>query len=127
MAGFDPAIGQPRLRAVLERTEPEDRGKLRAMLSEAAGRRGQCETMIRYRHPDRGLRYFRIVVETEIDAEDHLQSMVGAVHDIPALKDTERKLEARTEALAEAQAMGRIGTAAAAFAVQAEPFQRATY
>ncbi|MCU0885585.1 MAG: EAL domain-containing protein [Beijerinckiaceae bacterium] len=109
MAGFDPALGQPRLRAVLERTEPADRAKLRALLSEAASGLGQGETMIGYRHPERGLRCFRIVVETETDAEGHLQSMVGAVHDITTLKDNERKLEARTEALAEAQAMGRIG------------------
>lgn len=112
MTGFDPELGQPRFQAVLDRTEPEDRDKLRALLSEAADALGQRETMIRFLHPERGLRHFRIVVQTETDADavEQLKSMVGAVHDITALKDNERKLEARTEALAEAQAMGRIGS-----------------
>lgn len=109
LLGFDPKQGQPRFSEVLARTEPTDRAGLRAALSEGANGRHPSEATIRYDHPLRGQRFLRLVIETERDRRGEPLTMVGAVHDVSAIKVNEINLEARSEALAEAQAMGRIG------------------
>jgi diguanylate cyclase (GGDEF)-like protein len=107
--GFDEAAGPPQISAVLERTDELDRDRLRTLLAGSLDASAPVEGIIRYGHPWYGKRHLRVIIEAEKNRAGEPVSIVGVVHDITALKDNELKLAARSEALAEAQAMGRIG------------------
>ncbi|MGL4440004.1 MAG: EAL domain-containing protein [Bosea sp. (in: a-proteobacteria)] len=109
LLGFEDTHGPPRFSSVLERTDEADRNALRNLLGAGLEALTPVEGVIRYDHPRHGKRHLRVIIETEKNRSGQAVSIVGVVHDITALKDNELKLAARSEALAEAQAMGRIG------------------
>jgi diguanylate cyclase (GGDEF)-like protein len=109
LLGADEALGPPRFSAILERTDDADKASLKYLLTAGLQAGHAVEDIIRYEHPETGKRYLRVMIETELARDGAPLSIVGVVHDMTELKDKELKLAARSEALAEAQAMGRIG------------------
>lgn len=107
--GFDPAGGTPRFSAVMAQTDEADRDLLPQLLNDGLQSAQAVEGVVRYHHPVRGRCFLRVIIETETDTGGWPVSLVGVVHDITAFKANEINLAARSEALAEAQAMGRIG------------------
>lgn len=106
--GVSPDVAFPMPIELASNVHKADRDAYTALLDNGLSQ-STATAMVRYQHPTRGLRHLRIVIETEFGNDGHPTSMFGTVQDVTLQKAREAQLAARSEALNEAQAMGRIG------------------
>jgi diguanylate cyclase (GGDEF)-like protein/PAS domain S-box-containing protein len=109
ITGFDSAGGPPDLPAIASRVHQPDLLRLVASLETLRPEAPSAPFEMRLNHPDAGLRHVRLWIEVEFDSRRLPRSLFGTAQDISVLKEGQLALEARTQALAEAQAIGRIG------------------
>jgi diguanylate cyclase (GGDEF)-like protein len=109
ISGLNSAVGLPSLRSVMVRIPKTERlGFVRYLRSVL---KDQCigDFSCSYIHPEFGLRHMQALVAIERKDEGSASAVMGIIQDVTYTKLNELNLQARTEALAEAQEIGRIG------------------
>jgi diguanylate cyclase (GGDEF)-like protein/PAS domain S-box-containing protein len=109
ITGFEASEGPPGLSAIAARVNQADLLRLVASLEHVSLTASTSTFDVRTHHPELGQRHVRLWIEVEFDDAGLPRSMFGTAQDVTELKVGQLELEARTKALAEAQAIGRIG------------------
>jgi diguanylate cyclase (GGDEF)-like protein/PAS domain S-box-containing protein len=109
LIGFAAADGPPGLAAIASRVNQADLLRLTGSLEVLSVEVPTATFDLRLDHPDMGQRHMRLWIEVEFNASRMPRSLFGTAQDVTELKQGQFKLEAQTRALAEAQAMGRLG------------------
>jgi diguanylate cyclase (GGDEF)-like protein len=109
IGGLDAAAGLPSLRDIMKRILKAERlgvvRHLRSLLKDQSIGDFSCS----YIHPEFGLRHLQSAVAIERKNEGSASAVMGIIQDVTHAKLNELNLQARSEALAEAQEIGRIG------------------
>jgi diguanylate cyclase (GGDEF)-like protein len=109
ITGFDKMDTLPSLSIILGRVDRKDRPDLvRYMRSLFRGHQ-TAEFACAFHHPQFGRRYLKSQVALERKSDGEISAIIGIVQDVTQARESELNLKARTESLAEAQAIGRIG------------------
>jgi diguanylate cyclase (GGDEF)-like protein/PAS domain S-box-containing protein len=109
LLGFDAAEGAPGLTAIAGRIHQGDLLRLVASMESLKADIATSTFDVRIGHPETGLRHLRLWIEVEFNDRRIPRALFGTAQDVTELKEGQLALEARTRALAEAQAIGRIG------------------
>jgi diguanylate cyclase (GGDEF)-like protein/PAS domain S-box-containing protein len=109
LGGFDPDLGEPGLDAIASSMNQADLLRLVGAMESLTRSEPTLVFDIRVQHPALGGRHLRLWIEVEFDARGIPQAVFGTAQDVTELKISQFSLEQRTQALAEAQAIGRIG------------------
>jgi len=100
---------KPTVEFIVERTHPEDRAKVQEAIDRASREGEDFDQEHRLLFPDGSVKYVHIVARAERDASGAVE-FVGAVMDVTAIKETERKLRRSETYLAEAQRLSRTSS-----------------
>ena len=106
--GCDPAT-QPSPKLVVDRTHPEDRAAVRAVIERASRNNEDFEHDYRIVLPDGTVKHLRALARAIINGEGSLE-FVGAVTDITMAKEAEQKLRRSEAYLAEAQRLSHTSS-----------------
>jgi PAS domain S-box-containing protein len=99
--GVDRAT-KPTLELILKRTHPEDRAAVHGMIERALGDEKDFEHQYRLLMPDGSVKHVHAMAHATTDASGTVE-FVGAVSDVTAAKEAERKLRVSEAYLAESQ------------------------
>jgi PAS domain S-box-containing protein len=99
--GFDRAT-IPTFELILQRTHPDDRARVRATFERAVSDREDYELQYRLLMPDGSVKYVHAMAHAAKD-ESGGTEFVGAIIDVTAAKETERKLRLSEAYLSESQ------------------------
>jgi PAS domain S-box-containing protein len=94
---------------VIARTHPEDRAAVKEAIDRASVDANDYDQEYRLLMPDGSVKYVHAVARAERDASGHVE-FVGAVMDVTATKETERKLRRSEAYLAEAQRLSHTSS-----------------
>jgi PAS domain S-box-containing protein len=94
---------------VVARTHPEDRASVQEAIDRASVGGGDYEHEYRLLMPDGSVKYVHAVARAERDAAGDVE-FVGAIVDVTAMKQTERRLRSSEAYLAEAQRLSRTSS-----------------
>jgi PAS domain S-box-containing protein len=108
--GYDPAANKPTVKAIVQRTHPEDRAFVEETLDQAVGDRKAFDVEHRLLMPDGSLKYVRVVGHPSTNDEPGNLEFVGAVTDITESKRVEESLRRSEGYLAEAQRLTHAGS-----------------
>jgi PAS domain S-box-containing protein len=100
---------KPTLDFVVERTHPEDRPALQKAIDRASREGADYDLEHRFLLPDGSVRYVHVVARPEKGASGNVE-FIGAVTDVTAMKQTERRLRRSEAYLAEAQRLSRTSS-----------------
>jgi PAS domain S-box-containing protein len=106
--GVDPAT-KATLEFVVERTHPEDRPAVQRAIDRASREGADYDLEHRVLLPDGSVKHVHVVARPQRDASGNVE-FIGAVTDVTALKQTERRLRRSEAYLAEAQRMSRTSS-----------------
>jgi PAS domain S-box-containing protein len=99
--GFDQTI-EPSIELILQRTHPDDRATVQATFERAASDGEDCELHYRLLMPDGSVKHVHAMGHSRKDSVGNVE-FVGAIIDVTAAKETERKLRLSESYLAESQ------------------------
>jgi PAS domain S-box-containing protein len=105
--GFDRAT-QPTVESVIQRTHPEDLGRVRDFIERAPRDAGDRELEHRLMMPDGSVKYLRVVAHALGDEAGEV-SFIGAVMDVSAAKRAEEAVHDAQAALAQVTRMATLG------------------
>jgi PAS domain S-box-containing protein len=105
---YDPTA-KPALELVVQRTHPEDRAAVQETIDRASGDGRDFDHEYRLLMPDGSVKYVRAVAHAARDASGG-REFFGAVTDVTAAKEAERKLRRSEAYLAEAQRLSHTGS-----------------
>jgi PAS domain S-box-containing protein len=105
---YDPAT-PPSTKLVVERTHPEDRADVRAVIVRATREHSDFEHEYRLLLPDGKVKHVHALARAAINGAGHLE-FVGAVTDITVAKEAEQKLRRSEAYLAEAQRLSHTSS-----------------
>jgi PAS domain S-box-containing protein len=103
--GVDPTT-KATLEFVVERTHPEDRAAVQTAIDRASREGADYDLEHRFLLPDGSVKHVHVVARPQRDASGNVE-FIGAVTDVTAMKQTERKLRRSEAYLAEAQRLSR--------------------
>lgn len=92
--GLEPGSVRPSLELLLERTHPEDRGRLQRELETRRHDGALPPIALRIVRPDGTVRHLRATAAVEDDEALGPQSLIGAVHDVTEQQRAEREIAA---------------------------------
>jgi PAS domain S-box-containing protein len=104
------AANKPTVKAIVQRTHPEDRAFVEETLDQAVGDRKAFDVEHRLLMPDGSLKYVRVVGHPSTNDEPGNLEFVGAVTDITESKRVEESLRRSEGYLAEAQRLTHTGS-----------------
>jgi C4-dicarboxylate-specific signal transduction histidine kinase len=107
ISGFDRAT-QPTVESVIQRTHPEDLGRVRDFIERAPRDAGDRELEHRLMMPDGSVKYLRVVAHALGDEAGEV-SFIGAVMDVSAAKRAEEAVHDAQAALAQVTRMATLG------------------
>ena len=105
---YDPTV-KPALELVVQRTHPEDRAAVQETIDRASGDGKDFDHEYRLLMPDGSVKYVHAVAHAARDASGG-REFFGAVTDVTAAKEAERKLRRSEAYLAEAQRLSHTGS-----------------
>jgi PAS domain S-box-containing protein len=105
---YDPTA-KPALELVVQRTHPEDRAAVQETIDRASGDGKDFDHEYRLLMPDGSVKYVHAVAHAARDASGG-REFFGAVTDVTAAKEAERKLRRSEAYLAEAQRLSHTGS-----------------
>jgi PAS domain S-box-containing protein len=97
---------KPTVEFVVERTHPEDRAAVQKAIDRASREGADYDLEHRFLLPDGSVKHVHVVARGQRDTSENVQ-FVGAVTDVTAIKQTERRLRRSEAYLAEAQRLSR--------------------
>jgi PAS domain S-box-containing protein len=97
------------LEFVVERTHPEDRAAVQRAIDRASREGADYDLEHRFLLPDSSVKHVHVVARPQRDASGNVE-FIGAVMDVTAMKQTERRLRRSEAYLAEAQRMSRTSS-----------------
>jgi PAS domain S-box-containing protein len=100
---------KPTLKFIVQRTHPEDRAAVQETIDRASRDGEDFDHEYRLLMPDGVVKYVHAVARAEKDASGGV-AFVGAVTDVTAARETERKLRRSEAYLAESQRLGRASS-----------------
>jgi len=100
---------KPTLQFVLQRTHPDDRAAVEDIVQQASCKGTDFDHEYRLAMPDGSVKYVHAVARAERDASGSVK-FVGAVTDVTAAKEAERKLRRSETYLAEAQRLSHTSS-----------------
>jgi PAS domain S-box-containing protein len=100
---------KPTLEFILQRTHPDDRAAVRQTIDQASIEGKDFDREYRLLMPDGSVKYVHAVARAERDASGRIE-FVGAVTDVTAAKEAERKLRRSEAYLAEAQRLSHTSS-----------------
>src|SRR5216684_4384521 len=100
---------KPTLEFILQRVHPEDRADVQKTIDQASRDGKDFDHEYRLLMPDGSVKYVHAVAHAARDASGSIE-FVGAVTDVTAAKETERKLRRSEAYLAEAQRLSHTGS-----------------
>jgi PAS domain S-box-containing protein len=100
---------KPTLEFILQRVHPEDRADVQKTIDQASRDGKDFDHEYRLLMPDGSVKYVHAVAHATRDASGSIE-FVGAVTDVTAAKETERKLRRSEAYLAEAQRLSHTGS-----------------
>jgi PAS domain S-box-containing protein len=100
---------KPTLEFIVQRTHPEDRTAVQETIDRASSDGKDFDHEYRLLMPDGAVKYVHAVARAEKDASGSI-AFVGAVTDVTAAKETERKLRRSEAYLAEAQRLSHTSS-----------------
>jgi PAS domain S-box-containing protein len=100
---------KPTLEFILQRVHPEDRADVQKTIDQASRDGKDFDHEYRLLMPDGSVKYVHAVAHATRDASGSIE-FVGAVTDVTATKETERKLRRSEAYLAEAQRLSHTGS-----------------
>jgi PAS domain S-box-containing protein len=100
---------KPTLELVIQRTHPEDRAAVQETIDRAASDEKDFDHEYRLLMPDGSVKYVHAVARATRDASGGIE-FVGAVTDVTAAKEAERKLRRSEAYLAETQHLSHTGS-----------------
>jgi diguanylate cyclase (GGDEF)-like protein len=109
ITGFDRTEALPNLRIILTGVDRKERRRLVRYVRALFRGHTASDFTSSFNHPYLGRRYFKSQVALERGDDGKISAIVGILQDITLARESELNLKARTESLAEAQAIGRIG------------------
>jgi diguanylate cyclase (GGDEF)-like protein len=109
LTGFSARGRHPRLLRLMARVPRSERPLVVAYLRDVFRKHVVAERSFSLEHPEFGMRRLQSVVAIERAPQGHVSGLIGIVQDVTEQFQNEMKLQARSAALAEAQAIGRIG------------------
>jgi diguanylate cyclase (GGDEF)-like protein/PAS domain S-box-containing protein len=109
LTGFPEDEGPPGLAAIAARVNQSDLLRLTAAMESLSVEAPKAAFDLRLDHPEFGQRHMRLWIEVDFNERRLPRALFGTAQDVTELKEGQLALEARTRALAEAQAIGRIG------------------
>src|ERR1700722_5194841 len=105
---YDPTA-KPALELVVQRTHPEDRAAVQETIDRASGAGKDFDHEYRLLMPDGSVKYVHAVAHAARDTSGR-REFFGAVTDVTAAKEAERKLRRSEAYLAEAQRLSHTGS-----------------
>lgn len=100
---------KPTLEVIVQRTHPEDRAAVQKTIDSASIDGNDFDHEYRLLMPDGSVKYLHAVAHAVSNASGNIE-FVGAVTDVTAAKETERKLRRSEAYLAEAQRLSHTGS-----------------
>src|SRR5258708_13710595 len=100
---------KPTVEFILQRVHPEDRADVQKTIDQASRDGKDFDHEYRLLMPDGSVKYVHAVAHAARDASGSIE-FVGAVTDVTAAKETERKLRRSEAYLAEAQRLSHTGS-----------------
>jgi diguanylate cyclase (GGDEF)-like protein len=109
ISGFEKKDALPSLSVILGQVDRKDRPDLVRYIRSLFREHQTAEFSCAFNHPQLGRRYFKSQVALERKSDGDVSAIIGIVQDVTQARESELNLKARTQSLAEAQAIGRIG------------------
>jgi PAS domain S-box-containing protein len=100
---------KPTLEFIVERTHPEDRAVVQKTLDHASREGADFDLEHRFLLPDGSVKHVHVVARGQRDTSENVE-FIGAVTDVTAIKQTERRLRRSESYLAEAQRLSRTSS-----------------
>jgi PAS domain S-box-containing protein len=100
---------KPTVEFIVQRTHPDDRTAVQRIIDRASHNGEDFDCEHRLQMPDGSVKYIHAVARAESNSPDSVE-FIGAVTDVTAVKETERKLRRSEAYLAEAQRLSRTGS-----------------
>jgi diguanylate cyclase (GGDEF)-like protein len=109
IAGLQQSDAPGLMSSIIRRVGRADRKALVAYLRSVLKDNAVGDFTCLYEHPDLGLRHLKSQVALERQSDGQLSAIMGIVQDVTLARESELALKARSQSLAEAQSIGRIG------------------